>query len=195
MMVDEWGVNSIFPLVKKKKKKEVYTQAHQKPVLLWCHFFWMQFYLTFFFSSKKAKECYGKVLSGWFLFCGGREWVRQPDGRSLWFSRWLFCVVLSDTGQAHWHAASLPSISSPLLPSPPPPTQSLLRRWIPGPWPLAADPERMGWDFPLSPPKKMSMFGIILMTPICHCQIYLNCLWKVTALETRMIWGVSKLWS
>lgn len=35
----------------------------------------------------------------------------RPDGRTLWFSRWLYCVVLSDTGQAHWHAASLPSIS------------------------------------------------------------------------------------
>lgn len=53
-------------------------------------------------------------------------------------------------------------------------------------WPVAAE-ERMGWDFPPSPPKKMSMFGIILMTPICHCQISLNCLQKVTALETGMI--------
>lgn len=135
---------------------------------------WRLFKFSFtwlFCFFQRAKECYGRVLSAWFLFSGGREWVRQPDGWSLWFSRWLFCVVLSDTGQAHWHAASLPS--SPPLPSPPPPppAESLLRRWIPAPWPLAADLERMRWDSALSPPKKMSMFGLLLMTPICHCRI------------------------
>lgn len=95
----------------------------------------VQFSFTWLFCFfQKAKECYGRVLSAWFLFSGGREWVRQPDGWSLWFSRWLFCVVLSDTGQAHWHAASLPS-SPPLPPPPPPPppAESLLRRWIPAP--------------------------------------------------------------
>ena len=133
--LDEWGSVLVSHWRKKKwgvhtgkSKPAFFSRVHewwQAIVFLFFFFFffitWMQFYLTFFFLQK-AKECYGKVLSGWFLFCGGREWVRQPDGRSLWFSRWLFCVVLSDTGQAHWHAASLPSISSPPLPSPPPPT-------------------------------------------------------------------------
>lgn len=38
-----------------------------------------------------------------------------------------------------------------------------------------------GWDgtFHLAQQKKISMFGIILMTPICHCQICVNCLWEV----------------
>lgn len=134
-----------------------------------CRLFKFSFTWLFCFFQK-AKECYDRVLSAWFLFSGGRERVRQPDGWSLWFSRWLFCVVLSDTGQAHWHAASLPS--SPPLPSPPPPpAESLLRRWIPAPWSPAADLERMEWDSPLSPRKKMSMFGLLLMTPICHCRI------------------------
>lgn len=146
-----------------------------------------KFSFTWLFGFfQKAKECYGRVLSAWFLFSGGREWVRQPDGWSLWFSRWLFCVVLSDTGQAHWHAASLPSISSPPLPSPPPPAESLLRRWIPAPWPLAADLERMGWDSPLSPPKKMSIFGLLLMAPICHRRIGPARLSKF-----QVIWGIS----
>lgn len=145
-------VSSIFPILLVKNK--VNTPANQRPVFFhraherWQVWFFLKVVLpnfSFFFPLQKAKECYGKVLSGWFLFCGGREWVRQPDGRSLWFSRWLFCVVLSDTGQAHWHAASLPSISSPPLPSPPPPTESLLRRWIPAP----PGPELQilrGWD-------------------------------------------------
>lgn len=135
---------------------------------------------------QKAKERYGRVLSAWFLFSGGREWVRQPDGWTLWFSRWLFCVVLSDTGQAHWHAASLPSISSPPLPSPPPPAESLLRRWIPAPWPLAADLERMGWDSPLSPPKKMSIVGLLLMAPVCRRRIGPARLSKF-----QVLWGMS----
>lgn len=147
-----------------------------------------KFSFTWLFGFfQKAKECYGPVLSAWFLFSGGREWVRQPDGWSLWFSRWLFCVVLSDTGQAHWHAASLPSISSPPLPSPPPPAESLLRRWIPAPWPLAADLERMGWNSPLSPPKKMSMFGLLLMMPICHCRITPDHLSNF-----QVMWGMSR---
>lgn len=124
-----------------------------------CNFFLkLERSFTWLFFLQKAKGCYGKVLSAWFLFCGGREWVRQPDGRSLWFSRWLFCVVLSDTGQAHWHAASLPTISSPPLPSPPPPTQSLLRRWIPALWPLQI---LRGWDgtFHLAHQRKCQCLG------------------------------------
>lgn len=160
-------------------KGQLHPDLKKKIFLFHCNTFHMngnrcrlfKFSFTWLFCFfQKAKECYGRVLSAWFLFSGGREWVRQPDGWSLWFSRWLFCVVLSDTGQAHWHAASLPS--SPPLPSPPPPpAESLLRRWIPAPWPLAADLERMRWGSALSPPKKMSMFGLLLMTPICHCRI------------------------
>lgn len=154
-----------------------------------CRLFKFSFTWLFCFFQK-AKECYGRVLSTWFLFSGGREWVRQPDGWSLWFSRWLFCVVLSDTGQAHWHAASLPS--SPPLPSPPPPppAESLLRRWIPAPWPLAADLERMGWDSPLSRPKKISIFGLLLMTPICHCRITPD-----RPRDFQLTWGTSRNWS
>lgn len=150
-----------------------------------CGLFKFRFTWLFGFFQK-AKECYGRVLSAWFLFSGGREWVRQPDGWSLWFSRWLFCVVLSDTGQAHWHAASLPSISSPPLPSPPPPAESLLRRWIPAPWPLAADLERMGRDSPLSPPKKMSIFGLLLLAPVCHRR-----LGPARLSKFQVIWGMS----
>lgn len=53
------------------------------------------------------------------------------------------------------------------------------------PVPRAAGLERMRWDLPLRPPKKMSMFGIVLMAPIYHCQIYLNCLWEVTAFTNQ----------
>lgn len=151
MMAWRMRVSSTFPLVKKK----VYTwpiffyRVHECwQALFFSFFFNLNAVLPDFFSLQEAKECYGKVLSGWFLFCGGREWVRQPDGRSLWFSRWLFCVVLSDTGQAHWHAASLPSISSPPLPSPPPKHSHCYEDgYQPPPWPVAADLERMGWDF------------------------------------------------
>lgn len=181
-MADEWLILPAHWLKPRRAHRHIksFYQVHEWWQVFF--FFLMQFYLTFFL--QKAKECYGKVLSGWFLFCGGREWVRQPDGRSLWFSRWLFCVVLSDTGQAHWHAASLPSISSPPLPSPPPPTQSLLRRWIPAPWPRAADPKRMGWDFPLSPPKgNVNVWDHIDDThlPLSNLpQLYLgdDCLWN-----------------
>lgn len=135
--LDEWGSILFSHPHPPSKKNTRCTHSKLKTCFLlacfWmltgCLFFFLSFFFillecsfTWLFFLQKAKECYSKVLSGWFLFCGGREWVRQPDGRSLWFSRWLFCVVLSDTGQAHWHAASLPSISSPPLPSPPPPT-------------------------------------------------------------------------
>lgn len=54
-----------------------------------------------------------------------------------------------------------------------------------------------GWDgaFHLAHQKKMSMFGIILMTPIYHCQLYPNCLWETTAYETKTMRGMGRHWS
>lgn len=117
-------------------------------------------------------------------------------------ARWLESLILQMAvlcgAQWHW-AGSLtcclpPLPSSPPLPSPPPPSpppaESLLRRWIPAPWPLAADLERKGGDSPLSPPKKMSMFGLLLMTPICHCRITPD-----RPRDFQLTWGPSRHWS
>lgn len=134
----------------------------------------LKFSFTWLFvSSKRPRSVMAEpylldsysvgVESGW-----GSQMVgvfESPDGCSVWCSVTLGRLI-------DMLPPSPPlSISSPPLPSPPPPAESLLRRWIPTPWPLAADLERMGWDSPLSPPKKTSMFGLPWTTPICHCRI------------------------